>query len=154
MLFNEAAHCVEIHLRKVSFFQLCLFIILPRIVKSLNYQNSSKVQKLPKSPKSKFVKITLMIKIHHFMRYFEKFSNSLLRSLWWSMCLEFLKLLFASWNNTSFFWILFSLLDTKKNWNEKEREKFSKLNTIERWTTVVYHNNLINKSINFSKLEY
>ena len=81
MLFNEAAHCVEIHLRKVSFFQLCLFIILPRIVKSLNYQNSSKVQKLPKSPKSKFVKITLMIKIHHFMRYFEKFSNSLLRSL-------------------------------------------------------------------------
>ena len=70
MLFNEAAHCVEIHLRKVSFFQLCLFIILPRIVKSLNYQNSSKVQKLPKSPKSKFVKITLMIKIHHFMRYF------------------------------------------------------------------------------------
>ena len=78
MLFNEAAHCVEIHLRKVSFFQLCLFIILPKIVKSLNYQNSSKVQKLPKS---KFVKITLMIKIHHFMRYFEKFSNSLLRSL-------------------------------------------------------------------------
>ena len=66
------------------------------------------------------------------------------------MCLEFLKLLFAALQYQFFFWILFLDIQRKLKWEER---KILKIKYNRDGTTVVYHNNLINKkSKNFSRL--
>ena len=64
--------------------------------------------------------------------------------LWWSMCLEFLKLLFAALQYQFFFWILFLDIQRKLKWEDR---KILKIKYNRDGTTVVYHNNLINKKV-------